>query len=809
MAITAPAIDVVFSVCVFVVMPHSTPEFGWTAHMPLLTCCVRMAWLLLLIAIAAFRGHRANAPDCVETLEFVMQEAMLYVVACLLAAPCIVRLVAEQPDGVPDAAALWFWLATGVGFVCLCAECYFTDGMLPNVYQWARCRREARSVSTTNHSVSTADGMSLELLVPGSEEGVASTEGERTGEQDKKSETESEEKKSKRPTVQKLLRLVVKDWPLIIQASMFLLLAAVTEALIPHYVGEVCNSIIRAEERGTLAKREYEHPVLRLLLSAFGCGIFSSCRGATFIWLGSKVSSRLRQELFDQLSKQEIGYFDTTKTGEITSRMTQDCQKVSDQVTLNVNVFLRTLVTLVTTLAFMCNLSKPLTLVAFVAIPAIVVISKKYGRFMQKLSEATQKSLADANAVAEESLSTMSTVRMFAAERLESLRFASKLSTFNRLQQRQAKYYILYLALVLFLPNATTALVLCHGGKLALHGEIKAGMLLSFVFYLQTLNSCFSTLGDFYSSMVQALGAATRVFELKEREAKLPLEPSLEDAVSGPVEEGRLQLCDIHFTYPARPDTKVLHGLSLEVLAGNTVALVGPSGNGKSTVIGLLKRLYKAEEGGKVLLDGVDVWNFTHEAFHRNVSIVGQEPVLYARTIRENIVYGIENPVDPDARKSGKGRGSNASQPERLISDEEIEEAAQTANAHKFISEMKEGYSTEVGERGVQLSGGQKQRIAIARALVRKPKVLLLDEATSALDAESEKQVQQAIDGMIKQGRMTVVIIAHRLSTVRNSHKICVIQGGKVVEEGSHDDLVQLRGAYFNLVESQLSGLAH
>jgi len=397
---------------------------------------------------------------------------------------------------------------------------------------------------------------------------------------------------------------------------------------------------------------------------------------------------------------------------------------------------------------------------------------------------------------------------MFSAEGLEARRFQAKLLTYMQLQQRQARFYILYLSLTISLPNFTTALLLCYGGKLAMHGQIQAGQLLSFVFYLQTINGAFSTLGDFYSNIVQALGAATRVFELKEREPKLPLEPAPEVAISNTESvSGELKLIDIHFTYPARPDVQVLKGLSLEVPAGKTVALVGPSGNGKSTVISLMKRLYKAQEG-QVLLDGIDLWNFSHEAFHRCISIVGQEPVLYARSIRENITYGLENPKMIEEKVPGCKCCVRAIQHDEctVVPQSEVEEAARTANAYKFITDMPDGFNTEVGERGVQLSGGQKQRIAIARALVRKPRVLLLDEATSALDAESERQVQQAIDSMIVQGQMTVVIIAHRLSTVRNSHKICVVQGGKVVEEGSHEVLVEQGGAYFNLVQSQLGG---
>jgi len=259
---------------------------------------------------------------------------------------------------------------------------------------------------------------------------------------------------------------------------------------------------------------------------------------------------------------------------------------------------------------------------------------------------------------------------------------------------------------------------------------------------------------------------------------------------------GRLALQGVTFTYPARQNAQILKGFDLEIPASKVVALVGPSGNGKSTVISLVNRLYNADEG-VVTIDGVNIWDIPHTVFHRLVSIVGQEPVLYARTIRENILFGLENPKDPKADVT--------SRPDS-IRDDEIHAVSKDANAHDFIMRMPKGYETEVGERGVQLSGGQKQRIAIARALIRKPKVLLLDEATSALDAASEKQVQQAIDAMISTSSMTVVIIAHRLSTVKNAHMICVIQGGQVVEQGGHEELIQARGHYFELVETQMSG---
>lgn len=809
-AVIAPATDVIFTVTAYIMMPKTTPEFGWTAHMPLMICWFRMVYLSILAIIAVCRGSRSNEAAWVETAVEMGSEAFGYIVCMLLGAPCIVRLVSDQPESVSDADTTWFWVAISAGAIFSSMQNCYSLEAVPKIADWSKRRAENRTTArAASENGNSASGLGLELL---SGDGAAGAGANSATSEAKDENKKKEDEKPKKPTIKKLLQLVAHEWPLLIQASIFLFLAAIMEALIPYYIGEICSSIIKGEENGTLETKPYQGPAVALVFVGLGCGLCSSCRGATFLWIGCKISARLRQDLFEVLANQEISFFDTTKTGELTSRMTQDCQKVTDQVTLNVNVFLRTLVTMMTTLVFMFFVSPSLTLVAFISVPVIAVISKKYGKFQQKLGEQTQKSLADANAVAEEGLSTMSTVRMFAAERLESKRFGAKLVTFVRLQQRQARFYIVYLTLTMSLPNFTTALLLCYGGKLAMHKQIESSRLLAFVFYLQTLNGSFSTLGDFYSNIVAALGAATRIFELLERESKLPLEPSSELAISGDEAakgRGALKLVDIHFTYPARPDVKVLKGLSLEVPAGKTVALVGPSGNGKSTVIGLVKRLYKAEEG-QVLLDDMDVWRFSHEAFHRNISIVGQEPVLYARTIRENITYGITNPKAVLEKIPGCvcrfGAGADDADDAVVVPDADVESAARTANAHAFITAMPEGYDTEVGERGVQLSGGQKQRIAIARALVRKPRVLLLDEATSALDAESERQVQQAIDGMIVQGQMTVVIIAHRLSTVKNSHKICVVQGGVVVEEGPHDELVERRGAYYNLVQSQLSG---
>jgi len=622
---------------------------------------------------------------------------------------------------------------------------------------------------------------------------------------------------SKKLTARTLLQLILPDWPLIINACIFLLAAAIFQTLIPHYLSETIQSIISAQERGRLGPEVFRKPTQQLLVVALASAACSAVRGATFITIGARAAIRLRCKLFDSLLTQDIGFFDATKTGELTSRLTQDCQKVVDQVELNVNVFLRTLVQLVTTLCFMFFISVELTAVSFVAVPLIVAISKEYGAFMRNLSEKRQEKLAEANARAEEALSSMATVRYFAAEDMESNRFADKLREVYQLQLTYATAYLGYLTSAMFLPQGVACIALMHGGWLCIEG-MRGSQLLAFVLYLQTLNDCFSSLADFYSNIVQALGSAARVFELIERKpegrVKIPLGskhvPTLRSSIcalfrrladSPTVRPGRegmrsasghLEIKDAEFSYPTRPKQPVLKGLSIVCPPGKVVALVGPSGGGKSTVISLFERIYEVAKGS-VTLDSEDVRYFDHHWYHEQVSIVGQEPTLFGRSVRENILYGLPSDHPAHATDGAGGPG------------ELVERASKLANVHETILKFAQKYDTEVGERGVQLSGGQKQRLAIARALVRRPRVLLLDEATSALDSESERLVQQSIDNMIAQMDMTVVIVAHRLSTVRNANKIYVIKAGAVCEEGTHEELLtRPDGQYKQLVSQQL-----
>lgn len=605
----------------------------------------------------------------------------------------------------------------------------------------------------------------------------------------------SKPRKSNRLTASRLLQLLTPDLRLLGTAFTFLLLAAICQALMPYFLSQTLSAIIDGQAARTLSYQSFRTPLLSLLASALAGALTASLRGACFIVLGARVSKRLRQKLFTSLVAQDIGFFDNAKGGEITSRLTQDCQKTADQVSYNVNIFSRTVVGLVVTLCFMLHFSKLLTVTSFITVPAIVLLSNKYSIFMRGLSEETSQKLADANAAAQEALAAMPTVRSFAGEKHEMHRFSDRLEAFNRLETRRAKFYVAYLTTVTALPQLGNCLVFSLIGYLCMHG-MPAPSLLAFVFYLNALNDGFGSVADVYTNIVSALGSATRVFELIDREPAGLLRVESKDDIKGDTEvAGSMEISGVHFTYPSRPGQPVLRGLSITCPQGKVTALVGPSGGGKSTCIGLLKRLYEPESG-HITLDGKEVGLYDHQYFHQVVSIVGQEPELFACNVMENILYGL--PADHPARSSSEDGGPS----------EEVLRAAKLANAHEFIARMPQGYNTDVGGRGVQLSGGQKQRISIARALVRRPRVLLLDEATSALDTQSEQLVQNAIDGLIAQHDMTVVVVAHRLSTVRRADKICVVAGGEVVEVGTHEELLQKSdGQYRQLVKQQLGGM--
>ncbi|XP_019504588.1 PREDICTED: ATP-binding cassette sub-family B member 9 isoform X2 [Hipposideros armiger] len=507
------------------------------------------------------------------------------------------------------------------------------------------------------------------------------------------------------------------------------------------------------------------------------CWPLAGIRGGIFTLIFARLNIRLRNRLFRSLVSQETSFFDENRTGDLISRLTSDTTMVSDLVSQNINIFLRNTVKVTGVVVFMFSLSWQLSLVTFMGFPIIMMVSDIYGKYYKRLSKEVQSALARASTTAEETISAMKTVRSFANEEEEAEVYSRKLQQVYKLNRKEAAAYMYYVwgsGLTLLVVQVS---ILYYGGHLVISGQMTSGNLISFIIYEFVLGDCMESVGSVYSGLMQGVGAAEKVFEFIDRQPTM-----VHDGKLAPDHlEGRVDFENVTFTYRTRPHTKVLQNVSFSLSPGKVTALVGPSGSGKSSCVNILENFYPLE-GGRVLLDGKPISAYDHKFLHRVISLVSQEPVLFARSITDNISYGL--PTMPF---------------------EMVVEAAQKANAHSFIMELQDGYNTETGEKGAQLSGGQKQRVAMARALVRNPPVLILDEATSALDAESEYLIQQAIHGSLQ--KHTVLIIAHRLSTVERAHLIVVLDKGHVVQQGTHQQLLAQGGLYARLVQRQMLGL--
>ncbi|XP_078365002.1 ABC-type oligopeptide transporter ABCB9-like [Oculina patagonica] len=588
---------------------------------------------------------------------------------------------------------------------------------------------------------------------------------------------ENQTKKEDESTISawRLMSYCKPDIPHISLASLFLLLAATGEIFIPYYTGQVIDSIAIEKD-----KAKFMTSILIMTLISLGTAIAAGLRGGMFTLIAARFTKRINNLLFGSIVKQEIGFFDSTKTGDIVSRLTSDTTKMSDQVGLNINVFLRNCVQSIGTCVFMFKLSWKLTIVTLIGLPLVAFISDIYGEYYKKLSTQVQEATAKANEIAAEVVSSMKTVRSFANEDGEYKRYENKQEAIYKLRIKESFLYGGYRWCTEILALTLDVVVLLYGGHLVLEGELSGGYLVSFILYQLQLSFYIDEVGEIYTGLMEAVGASQKVFELIDRKPKIQ-----DNGIVTPGEvSGEIRFQNVSFAYPTRPDISVLDNVSFSVTPGEVIALVGPSGGGKSTCISLLEHFYEPTTG-EVLIDSIPVKNFEHKYLHSKVALVGQEPVLFARSVKENIAYGLDSDGEIDQSL--------------------VEDVSRLANAHSFISDMPEGYDTETGEKGLQLSGGQKQRVAIARALVRNPRILLLDEANSALDAESEHLVQDAIYKNLT--GHTVLIIAHRLSTIEKADKIVVIDQGKVIAQGKHRELVEQNGLYAKLVKRQMLGL--
>jgi len=554
-------------------------------------------------------------------------------------------------------------------------------------------------------------------------------------------------------------------------AGLCLLLSSAAFLAVPYVIRLLTDSVFVHHDAAAL-----NEVTLRLLGVVLVTAVFGYGRGYLLSYTGTRIVSDLRVRLYSHLQELSLSFYDERRTGEIMSRVTADTTLVQTVITNNLLSLVQQVFTLVAVVAIILVTDWRLALVALAVAPLLVVMGALVGRRTRALSRQAQEQLAEASTVLEETLSAVCVVKAFGRETYEQGRYAGAVGRSFRISVAAARLSSLFEAVMTSAGFGAVAVVLWFGGHEVLAHRLTPGGLISFLFYLVMLIGPLQSLASLYNEFQQALGGATRIFEL------LDTRPDVVDAPGAdalPPARGLLEVRDLSFAYSADGPT-VLDRVSLTAAPGQTVALVGPSGAGKTTLVSLLPRFYDPTSG-RILVDGHDIAGVTLQSLRAVMAVVPQEPTLFGGTVRENIAYGREGATDAA-----------------------VERAARVANAHEFITALPDGYDAIVGERGVKLSGGQRQRIAIARAILKDPRVLILDEATSALDNRSEGVVQEALERLMV-GRTTIVI-AHRLTTVERADKIVVLDAGRVVEEGAHGELLARGGLYQRLYTRDLTG---
>jgi len=568
-----------------------------------------------------------------------------------------------------------------------------------------------------------------------------------------------------------LLPFVFPYWKLLIAATLALVSTAILSLTLPLAVRRVIDNF--GTEDAAILDLYFMAAIGIAGLLAIGTGL----RYALVTRLGERVVADIRKAVFDRVIGMSPSFYENIMTGEVLSRITTDTTLILSVIGSSVSIALRNLLIFTGGLVLMLLTSAKLTGLVLLIVPAVVVPILVLGRRLRVLSRKNQDWIAASSGRASEQLSAVQTVQAFTHEAASRAMFsdvteASYGSAKHRITTRAAMTVI-----VIFLTFAGIVGVLWIGANDVRAGLMSAGALIQFVIYAVMVAGGVAALSEIIGELQRAAGATERLVEL------LVVRDDVVDSASPAVlshpVQGRITFEDVQFAYPARPNTKALDGVSFDIQPGETVAFVGPSGAGKTTVIQMLLRFYDPQSG-QVRLDGVDVADLAREAFRQNIALVPQDPMIFATSAHENIAFG----------RPGASRDA-------------VEAAARAAAAHDFISALPDGYDSPLGERGVMLSGGQKQRIAIARAILRDAPVLLLDEATSALDAESERAVQTAVDGLSR-GR-TTLIVAHRLATVKKADRIIVLDQGRIVAQGPHDALVAQGGLYARLAQLQFT----
>ncbi|MEZ7902124.1 MAG: ABC transporter transmembrane domain-containing protein [Flavobacteriales bacterium] len=570
-----------------------------------------------------------------------------------------------------------------------------------------------------------------------------------------------------------------------ILGMIFLFLSSVTAMLFPYLMGQ----LIGKEKPVDIAGVETIIPdasqwidmnntstLIIVMMCVFGAqAIFSFFRIYLFGYFTANALKDLRLEAFSQLVSSPLNFFNKNKVGELTSRISSDVEMLRDTLNSTLATFIRQIITVIISLIALFFMSPRLCFIMLGVVPVVAIIAVFFGKFIKKIAKETQDSSAQSNSVLEESLMGINNVKAFANEFFEIIRYKKRVIEVRDKTMRIVKWRGLFTTFVIFFMFGSIVFVIWQGKLMVDTGDMSNENFFSFILYTIFVGGAISNLPDLYAKVQKAVGSTESLMTI--------LDGETEDLSLKPIEKplnlkGKVNFNNVSFSYETRDDVEVLKGISMDVKAGQQIALVGPSGSGKSTLSALLLQFYKPISGS-ILFDDKNANEYFLSELRNEMAIVPQEVILFGGTIKENIAYGNLN-----------------------ASEEEIIEAAKGANAHGFISEFPEGYETYVGDRGIQLSGGQKQRVAIARAILKNPSILILDEATSSLDSESELLVQEALDRLMK-GR-TSFVIAHRLSTIKNCDKILVLESGNIVESGTHEELVKLEnGVYRNLSEIQ------
>jgi ATP-binding cassette, subfamily B, bacterial len=563
---------------------------------------------------------------------------------------------------------------------------------------------------------------------------------------------------------------VKPHWRLAIGWLVFLGIASGATLVLPTAVRHMIDHGFRNSSAAAI-----NSSFLGLFIVALVMAFATAARFYCISLLGERTLAALRAKLYDHVIRLDISFFERSRVGELISRLGTDTEVVEALVGSGISVALRGAVMLVGATAAMIWTSPHLAGLTALVIPAVVLPILIFGRRVQKLSRATQDRLADTAAIANETLNAAPAVKAYARENIESRRYDDSILRALGAARRRIAMRTFLTATVIVLFFGAITLVLWVGARDVLAGTLDAGVLAQFVVYAMLSGGSIMGLSEVWGDVLRASGAMERIGELFNEQATI-IDPPHAQTLPQPV-RGTLRFENVEFHYPTRPDAPALHNFNLDIRPGETVALVGPSGAGKSTVFALLLRFYDPQSG-RISFDGIDLRALAVPELRGAIALVPQETVIFAGTAADNIRFGRQD-----------------------ASDEEVHAAAKAAEANDFIQMLQDGYDAELGERGVRLSGGQRQRIAIARAILRNAPLLLLDEATSALDAQSEAAIQQALERLEK-GRTTLVI-AHRLATVQRADRIVVMDGGRIVAQGTHESLLAEDGLYAELARLQ------